>query len=324
MITTKNKYHKRNYWTDQEVEFLKAHYSAAAHSKEIAEKLGRSVTEVNGKAAYLGLKRRDRGSVFRTPFSEDEISFIKENFHKMNNRQIAKALGKTLTVVRNKCRELGLLHMELEYWTEEQIEYLKAHYKLKGDSEIAREFNKLWPKKKLWTKKHIDKKRGYLGLRRTQEEQFRIRTGRYLETDYADFNGLNFPQGKKRLWLNNGKFRWMIKVGPVFVSMARFIWEQAHGPIPKGMKILFIDSDTSNCTLANLRLVSQADIGRIIAEKSHGKLSDGYVAGVMAFKNPEMKKILLNCPTLLEAKRQQLLLNRQLGKSKCKVKQKTN
>ena len=47
----------------------------------------------------------------------------------------------------------------------------------------------------------------------------------------------------------------------------RFIWEQAHGPIPKGFNIVFKDSNTLNCNLDNLEIISNADL--IIRNSAH-------------------------------------------------------
>jgi nitrate reductase alpha subunit len=94
----------------------------------------------------------------------------------MTNHQLAKGLGLKLTVTRNKCRELGLKRIEMEYWTKEQVEYLAGHYKTTGDVELAAYFQKTWPKKKKWTKQHINKKRKYLKLLRTKAQQEAIIT----------------------------------------------------------------------------------------------------------------------------------------------------
>lgn len=109
-----------------------------------------------------------------TVWTEKMIQFLKDNFLKMTNLQLAKTLNLRLTVTRNKCRELGLKRMELEYWTKAQINFLHRNYKIKGDVEIAAIFEKKWPKKKKWVKEHICKKRGYLKLARTREEIFTI------------------------------------------------------------------------------------------------------------------------------------------------------
>ena len=39
-----------------------------------------------------------------------------------------------------------------------------------------------------------------------------------------------------------------------------WLWEQANGPVPEGMAVVFIDSDKLNCVLENLMLVSRAEL----------------------------------------------------------------
>lgn len=39
-----------------------------------------------------------------------------------------------------------------------------------------------------------------------------------------------------------------------------FIWEQEHGPVPKGCSVLFLDQNKQNLSLDNLRLVSKAEV----------------------------------------------------------------
>lgn len=88
----------------------------------------------------------------------------------LTNPQLAKALGLRLTVTRNKMRELGLKRIEMEYWNEEMIIFLKENYKTIGDVEIAEIFQEKFPKNKPWRKQHIRKKRAYLNLHRTKKE----------------------------------------------------------------------------------------------------------------------------------------------------------
>ena len=106
-----------------------------------------------------------------TVWTEEMKTFLTDNFFKMTNAQLAKALGLRLTVTRNKCSELGLRRMEMEYWTAEQVQYLRDNYKTKGNVELAEYFEKTWPKKKRWRKQHINKKRKYLDLHRTKKQQ---------------------------------------------------------------------------------------------------------------------------------------------------------
>lgn len=310
---------QKTYWTKEEESFLRKHYPKCKSVEWLANKLGRSVYIIYNKASFMNLSRRSLPAYNRVHFSKREEVFIKENFHSMTNPQLAKRLGKTLTVVRNKCREMGLLHMKLEYWTKEQIQFLRENYKEIGDSELADIFNKKWKKQKGWTNKHIEKKRRYLKLKRSVEQQFLIRTGRFKAADYKNFNGKNFTAGAKRLWMSNGKWYWMIKVGNKFIKYHRYRWEKFRGKIPKGMKLVFLDGNTLNVKLSNLAIMSQQDLAGRVAKKLHSELSDRYIAGVLSHgwhskSNKDLKKHLLNNPELLEAKRLSILLNRQTKK----------
>lgn len=110
----------------------------------------------------------------RIIWTEEMNQFLRDNFFKMTNPQLAAGLGLKLTVVRHQCYRLGLKRIEMEYWTNEQLQYLIENYKKKGNGEIADDLNKLFPKKKLWTHNHIVKKMKYLKLSRTKDEIFTI------------------------------------------------------------------------------------------------------------------------------------------------------
>lgn len=103
-------------------------------------------------------------------WTDDMTQFLKDNFWELTNQQLATALNLRLTKTRNKCRELGLKRIDMEYWTTEQIDFLISNYKIKGDVEIAEIFQIKFPKNKRWTKNHINKKRRYLKINRTIEE----------------------------------------------------------------------------------------------------------------------------------------------------------
>ena len=41
-----------------------------------------------------------------------------------------------------------------------------------------------------------------------------------------------------------------------FKAKHHIVWEEAHGPIPKGYKLTFLDGNKQNCTLENLALIT--------------------------------------------------------------------
>lgn len=96
--------------------------------------------------------------------------FILDNFCLKTNKEIAQELNIPLHQVRLKAYKLGLYRINLEYWTDKQVLFLKENFESVGDTELAQIFQEKFPKSKVWTKKHIDKKRKYLNLHRTPEQ----------------------------------------------------------------------------------------------------------------------------------------------------------
>jgi len=109
-----------------------------------------------------------------TQWSEEMISFLRNNYLSMTNQELADYLGLRKTVTRNKLRELGLKRMELEYWNKEMIQFLKSSYKTIGDVEIMEFFKKYYPKVKGWKRGAIRKKRKQMNLMRTERQSKKI------------------------------------------------------------------------------------------------------------------------------------------------------
>lgn len=114
----------------------------------------------------------NRNRIFLTP---EDKKYIQENLHEKTNSELAAALGLKLTRFRYFLSEMGLKRIEMEYFTREQIKFLKKSYKTIGDVELSEIFEAQWPKNKPWTKNHIRKKRAYLNLHRTSEEIDKIK-----------------------------------------------------------------------------------------------------------------------------------------------------
>lgn len=206
--------------------------------------------------------------------------------------------------------------MEQEYWTTDMVAYLRAHYKTVGDTELAEYFEATWPKNKPWTRKHIEKKRRYLQLSRTQRQQYRIwlrnkQNGRFKQcaANMWATRGIA-AEGDIRWWNKRGRTVPMIKVGGRFQHWARWAWEQAHGPVAVGMNVVFIQPPTpTNLTLQNLRLMTNAEVAVAIGAESSGALSDNYILGMLRL-SPEQKASLKTQPELIELKRNLLKINR--------------
>ena len=70
------------------------------------------------------------------------------------------------------------------------------------------------------------------------------------------------PIGSERIDKRDGSILVKVKDGQLqknWMSKGRYIYEQAHGKIPAGHKVIFADGDHSNFDLDNLILVSNAE-----------------------------------------------------------------
>ncbi|PPL04923.1 hypothetical protein [Parapedobacter indicus] len=256
----------------------------------------------------------------KTQWTPEMDMFIRQNYERLDNRQIADALGLKLSVTRTRLYELGMKRMQLEYWTEDQVKFLVENYRQIGDLELAEIFESKWPKAKRWTKKHIEKKRRYLKLKRTTAERDAIREGHRQRGVYAEANRRMWQtrgaakEGEIRYWRKRGGISVfpVIKVDGRWLHWAPWRWEQLRGPVQKGMNVIFADRNPYNRADDNLLLISNAELAKRNSVKSIIGLSDNYVAGILTSGRPDQREIVKQMPDLIELKRNQLLLQREL------------
>lgn len=197
-----------------------------------------------------------------------EKQFIKNNFYKMTNKELADALGLKLTKLREFAYNMGLKRMDLQYWTPEQIQFLKDNYKTIGDTELAEIFEIKWYKSKGWTKKHIEKKRRYLNLKRTKSEikaikQRNIKMGRFSECAKKRWETIGEAEiGEKRVWFTSANMPMVyIKTKKGFVPYNRWLWERKKGKIPKGCNVCIKEgADRVNFSINDLELLTNAQL----------------------------------------------------------------
>lgn len=94
------------------------------------------------------------------------------------------------------------------------------------------------------------------------------------------------PVGDERV-TRDGYVEVKVKDPNTWQLKQRFIWEQAHGEIPKGHVLLFLDGDKTNFNLSNLQLVTRAQLARInqnrlISDKPELTKTGALIAGVLA------------------------------------------
>lgn len=229
--------------------------------------------EANGFAVYQNQIKAANMETMKGPhkyiWQQFETNFIKAHFYTLTNRQLANMLGHKLTLLRTRCYEMGLKRIELEYWTDEQVAFLKENYKRYGDTELAQMFGEVWHKEKGWDKKHIEKKRRYLNLKRTKAEKDAIReshkaAGVYkLGSKHTWDNRGRAAIGEKRMWKDRNGYQFMvIKTATGFVHYAPYLWSQLHGEIPEGHVVRLKDGNAANVVAENLELITMAENAR--------------------------------------------------------------
>lgn len=105
--------------------------------------------------------------------------------------------------------------------------------------------------------------------------------------------------GKKYIYVRTALAKW---------EMLHVInWRKKYGEVPKGKILFFIDGNSLNCEVDNLKLITRAE------SMALSRQSDGTIASYLSGRNKTLANELLNNPALLDLKRQQLNLKNQLN-----------
>lgn len=114
----------------------------------------------------------------RYVWDDDDIALLKENFDRMTFDELAVILKVSETTVRHKAAEMGMKRgagRTVCVWTDEKVEYLKAHYDTDTLWDIAQVVGFSCPT--------VKAKAMQLGLKRPNTYNRNIFTRRYVK-DY--------------------------------------------------------------------------------------------------------------------------------------------
>lgn len=167
----------------------------------------------------------------------------------------------------------GRGHNARKLFTDEQEAWLHAHYKGTPDAELTRGLNEAFGLAATRDQIKAFKSRHRLDSGRTGwfgKGHVPYNKGKKLEN--YQINAGNFKKGQRpRNWRPVGSLRFS-KDGYVekkvreprrWQALQRYVWERAHGPIPRGCVILFADGNRRHCSLGNLIMVPQAVNSRV-------------------------------------------------------------
>lgn len=244
-------------WTAKEIRALRRLYPNTV-SKIIARKLGRTLSQVYGMAAELGLKKSAgfasrvtkaklaRGwRSFGTRWTKQQIAIVRKLYPHVKTATVAARCGHTMSSTYQMGKKLGLAK------TEKYLASADACRLRRGDN-VGAAFR--------YPKGHVPANKG---LRRPGWH-----AGRMRETQFK--KGL-----KPHTWLPLGTHRYS-KEGYLqrkvtdtgypphdWQAVHRLLWEEKYGPIPSGYHVGFIDGNKQHVVVENLMLLSRQDLARL-------------------------------------------------------------
>lgn len=164
------------------------------------------------------------------------------------------------------------------FFTEEQAEWVASIIPGRPSSEIAEMVNKKFGLKltikqiRGWKKNHKTPSGYDSRWRAGQTSWVKGKTWADYMSPESQKNSLstcfkkgNVPANYKPVGtITRRDAYWYIKISEKpakWEQLHRVRWEEAYGPIPEGMSLMFLDGNTLNCDLSNLRLTEKATIG---------------------------------------------------------------
>ena len=220
-------------WTKKMVATLRKEYKTTPLDI-LAFKLGVSVCALKSKAQTLNIKKR------KGPWTAKEDKQLKKLYPNtiMSELQV-KFKGRSASSIYQRAKVLGL---------EKTKEHLSSNgYRLAAHpSSIAYRFKKgSTPPNK--------GKRGY--EIRSKEAEARCAVTQFKKGQLphnARPVGYESIRGDGYVYIKvEGERRMLLK--------HRYVWIQAHGPVPKGYCVAFRDGNRQNCELSNLMLITEAE-----------------------------------------------------------------
>lgn len=259
-------------------------------------------SSIKSKAKNMGLRKAKQ----RFRFSADQIEEVRKIYATTLNQEIADKYGCSIHSVHNLAFRLGL----------------------KKDKEFHRQVSKKnmedpnHPARKYWKQKGCTpaNKGKKWDEYMSAEAQARARLNCFKKGNRPKQYE---PVGTIKEVRKDGYLKKKIADPNKWELLHRLVWEKHNGPIPKGHNIQFRDGNRKNCTIENLYMISRDK--QMIDNSGAINLSDIVVANYIAGgrgKNKHLVPDILANPKLIELKRNQLLLNREIksqhGTSKTK------
>lgn len=169
-------------------------------------------------------------------WSPADDALLRELYPHMPAKALGERLGRNVHAIYKRCWHLNLSK------SPEFLASVASGRLMPG--EHRSEATQFRPGNKPWTL-------GRLGVRMSRQSEFKL----------GSVPHNHMPVGTV-VMATIGYLKIKIAEPKVWALLHRHNWEQAHGPIPAGFNLRFIDGDRRNCALANLELLERAEMMR--------------------------------------------------------------
>lgn len=176
-------------------------------------------------------------------------------------------------------------------WTTEQKDFLRKYYPVYIQPDLLKLFNRHFDLNVSWSQlKNCLKKNEIKSGRTGRFEKGSIPVNKGTK-GLTTANKTSFKKGQRPKNYKPVGYERIDRDGYVLVKVSdtgewhqrwrhkhKVIWEAAHGPIPKGHALIFLDRDKLNVSLDNLQLITQSLLARMNQNK-------------LFYSDPELTKI---------------------------------
>lgn len=183
-----------------------------------------------------------------------------------------------------------------EVFPQPVIDYIRANYKGVGNKEMAERLNAVFGTN--YTTKQLN---GYYKNHGLNSGL----TGRFEKGHVSHNKGKKgfHPAGSEKGWFSKGHTPAnKLPIGTVLMKSDgylwrklgegsrdwkqehRLIWEAAHGPVPRGHILIFLDGDRTNCVLENLAMISLAENAQMNTRKLRSNVPEYTEVGIRIAK----------------------------------------
>lgn len=275
----------KNIWKPYEESFIKAY--PIEPLAQLVNMFPFPASAIKAKAAAM--KLRKMGKLFSWNYN-DELLLIKL-YPNIKNIELAEKFGKTEAAISAAAFKLKL---------RKTLEFMRKHSEKGMFKKGNVSFNKGKKQSEYMSAEMIE---------RTKSTRFK--KGNIPHNSYNEV-------GKVVTRQNDGErpYQYICLALGKWVLYHRDVWEKANGKIPAGYCIWFKDGNSLNCEIENLELITRKE--NRLRNTGHQQLTPNYLASMIVGgyrkedKDLSLKELVLQNEELLEAKKQQILLNRKI------------